>query len=163
MEASLGQHPDKLTLGTLVDGHGHQLAFSTDDEALGKAINAEEFVHLAVRVEQDGRMIAHSPDEGVDLDGVLVGDGEDHQALRLEASIDRVEVGHLQAAGWAPGGPEVDHNDFAAEFRERDHLAVQVSEGEVGLLDFGVVIGQYLTGLDEERVVESSGDALITD
>lgn len=69
---------------------------------------------------------------GVVLVEVVSRETEDFKALGgvLVAQLD--EPGSLDFAGGAPGGPEIDEDSFALVVGQRDFLACQVFEGEVG-------------------------------
>ena len=83
----------------------------------GNARDVEELVHGAVGIDENRRMIIPWPEELAYLEWILIGDGENHQALRLVMGVDDVEIGHLRAAGRAPCGPEIDHDNLAAQLR----------------------------------------------
>ena len=163
MKVGFREHEQELAHGALVDGFGYELSFAVEDECARNSFDVKLLVDYVAGVEQDGWVIAGGGDELVDLEGLLIGDGEDDQVLGLEVGVEGVELRHLGAAGSAPGGPEVDDDDFALEFGECVFLVVQVFEGEVSLLDVGVVVGEDLSGLGVERVSECGGQVFIAD
>ncbi len=71
--------------------------------------------------------------------GILVGDGEDHEALILEQPVQGIQVRHFFAAGRAPGGPEIHQDDFAAGGLSASRLFRSDPEGEVSGLPVLVV------------------------
>src|ERR1035438_5322746 len=117
----------------------------------------EGLVHLASRIEQHWRVVAPRADKSGNLHGVFVGDREDHQPLRLEMRVDHIQVGHLQAAGSAPRGPEVDHDNLAAKFRQGDLVILQVLEGEIGFFDVRFEVRELARSMD--LAVAAKGDS----
>src|SRR6185369_6080519 len=61
--------------------------------------------------------------------GLVLGDADDLQRV-LVLLLQRDQVGDLGAAGTAPGGPEVDDDDFAAQRRGRDLASVEILQVE---------------------------------
>src|ERR1035438_8851283 len=55
MEVSIRQHLEELLLGALVDTVADQVAFAVEHECSGSAIDVEESVDLAIRVDEHRR------------------------------------------------------------------------------------------------------------
>jgi hypothetical protein len=70
--------------------------------------------------------------------GLIEGDPEHDEAALAEFLGQLLEVGHLHAAGTAPGGPEIEQDDLAAEVAEAHRLPFEIGKGEVrGLVGIG--------------------------
>ena len=76
--------------------------------------------------EEDGVVDAVLGDEGTDgaPAGFIDGDAEEVDAPGFEFLEDVDEIGDLAAAGGAPGGPEVEEDEGAAEVVEGDPGAI---------------------------------------
>lgn len=86
-----------------------------DEEHMGDAGNVDFVVHFLPAVDGEGierfRVV-----EILDLLFRLVADADDHE-LVLEFLLERIEFGNCLAAGRAPGGPEVDEDEFSRRVR----------------------------------------------
>jgi len=63
---------------------------------------------------------------------VVHGNAEDLQTLRGVLVLQLNEVGNFLLAGFAPGGPEIQHDDFAAVVRQAEVAAGEIGERKVG-------------------------------
>ena len=85
-----------------------------DDEALGElvgAVGVGEFAALVAQVGIGEMELAHET-FGVGR-GVLIGDAEHGGAMVFQAALGVLEQRGLRLAGFAPRGPEVEHDDLA--------------------------------------------------
>jgi len=86
--------------------------------------------------------------EGVDgVVGIVAIDADDFEALGMVVFVEVFDAGDFGVAGAAPGGPEVDENDFALEFGGREVAVGGGATGDFerfaehvffGLIDVGV-------------------------
>src|SRR5262245_35942249 len=98
-----------------------ELAVAPDDEGVGDAghavvvegpaLDADTVLHGALR---------HELLDGLEL---LIGQGEDHEALIRVLLVQLVEVRDALDTGAAPGGPELDDDDLTLEAREGGRLS----------------------------------------
>src|SRR5262245_50457016 len=105
-----------------------------------------------------------------DLLGRVLGDPEDDERAALVLAGDHLALvwDHLPARP-APGGPEVDQDDFAAQLAQPDHIAVRVLAGDLRALvadllplDRGrLAAGQGDEQADEGRSGDGTGDKAI--
>ena len=72
MEVSIRQHLEELLLGALVDTLADQVAFAVEHECPGSAIDVEESVDLAIRVDEHRRVIARWREVCVDRERCFV-------------------------------------------------------------------------------------------
>ena len=88
---------------------------------------------MAIYIQQRGEGQAHLVVEKVAGHLWRFGliQSQDHQAIRLVALIELLENGHLDPAGGAPSGPEVDDDRPATEVGQAYGLAIQVVESEI--------------------------------
>ena len=112
------------------------LAIAIHDYGIGQHTQAVAVVlgdgDALLVAEQDRVIDAHRIHE---VFGVLLGvdgDADDGEALVLVLLLQIDEGGDLAAAGRAPGGPEVDHQDLAVPFADMAQLALQILQAEVG-------------------------------
>jgi len=105
-------------------------ALAVDDVGFGNLDGAVEGVDALVGVA-DGDEVDVVFDEELVVDvGILVhADGDDFEVGHL--LVESEQAGELFDAGRAPGGPEIEHDDVAAEFGEIDGVGA-VGDGELG-------------------------------
>ena len=96
-KVGLGEHHEKLATRALVDRLTNKFPIAIEDKGFWDSLNVKLFVYFALEVEQHWRMIVGSSQEIGYLEGLLVGDGENDQSLRLKVVVDPVQIGHLQA------------------------------------------------------------------
>ena len=83
LEARGGEHVEELPLRALVDAYANQFALAIEDVRARDARDVEELVHGAVGIDENRRVIVRSSEELAYLEWILIGDGENHEALRL--------------------------------------------------------------------------------
>src|SRR5580658_618322 len=141
----------------------------------GPGMRRNEFLnHFAVAVDQIALRILNGAVGQVDLlfgiAGGLVGEGrtgeevtvelfvlvyadaEDDQTSGAECPGELVQAGNFLDAGWAPGGPEIEEKEFAAEIVNGYGLAGVGGDGEIG----GGVAGVHDGFV--ERVIERTAE-----
>lgn len=101
-----------------------------DDVGFGQEGGAVELVDAAVGVTDGGDLdVVLGKEVAIDVVGLIHGDADDgelgHALVELE------QAGELFDAGGAPGGPEIENHDAAAELCQVDGL-VAVGDGELG-------------------------------
>src|SRR5579875_1276003 len=105
------------------------LAGAVDVERLREVIDAAIGLgDLLIRQENrvaDAELLRGGRDV-VALGAVVLGEAQDLETLVLILRGELLEPWHLQLAGAAPGGPEVDHDRMAFEVGERNLLAGKV-------------------------------------
>ena len=119
-----------------------------DDDRAGDLADAECAADLALGVgelpEGDAALVDERADAFVHPGPVLV-DADDDDVSPGEALGDALDLRHDGDARGAPGGPEVEHDDLAAERGQRDGLA-----GHGGALELG-------RGLADEGHLRAAG------
>ena len=64
-------------------------------------------------------------DKGLELSlAVIEADANDFKSLGVQFFVGRFDVGKLDPAGTAPGGPEIEQHDFALELAQIDFRAI---------------------------------------
>src|ERR1700674_1519449 len=144
---------DKFFVANQTLNFFHDLAIAGDEETGGIAEKTAELVGDVVAADDDG--IIHGEFLAVDVetflgeegsDGALAffvhGDAENGEAFRFVLLLHLNEPGNFDVAGLAPGGPEIDEDDFAFVLGKGGAFAVQIFEGDFGggLAD-GLVVG----------------------
>jgi len=163
VKTGLCEHPAELALGPHVNGKCDELAITVEDEALRDTVDMKALCDFASGVEQDGIGDLAIGDERCDLGGVFLGNGEDDEALLLKMIVKGFEVGHLLAAGRAPGCPEVDQDHLAVELLESPLFAGDVGEGEVDFLNVGFLCLKQCLRFGQLLSLEICGDVFIAD
>jgi hypothetical protein len=145
------RHGVILSAGELGSGGGGELLEEVDDLGAGPVLGADELAaKLAVLVDDVGFGIAEGAVEGVRCLGA-VADGEEVDVVAVEEGLvgggvcvcadaedldlrqlvlEGDEAGELLEAGSAPGSPEIEDDDAAAEVGEVDGAGV-VGDGEL--------------------------------
>src|SRR3989475_13212062 len=123
-------------------------AIATDDVGFrvhrGAVLQGDLFRGIAVGREVDPLR----PEESVVGGGVIVhADAQHGDSLWRKVLLQAVQRRHLFDAGRAPGGPEIEHHDLAAQVSELGRLAVKVE----------VEIMRGAAGRSEERRVGKEG------
>src|SRR6266702_4068928 len=118
------------------DGPEHDIAdhsLSVDKKSGGRAEHAVGPLHLVVEIEGDREDDPRFPDE---LHGrrapILDGDSQHRVAVSVRPGRERVEHGHLLAAGTAPTRKEAHDQGPASELLQADGLAIERPQIEAG-------------------------------
>src|ERR1019366_8586448 len=125
--------------GKTADRLSHKASLAIVDKALGHAVQSKQILHLMSGIEEYRVAYFLLGEEPPQYGGLLVGNGEDDQSLGPEALGQCFQIGDLHAAGWAPGGPEVEKHHLAAQALQVPFLALKVDKSEVGLAAMLVV------------------------
>ena len=129
-----------------------------DHVALGDLAGAVEGLDVGGGITEGEEVDVVLLEEAVVLVGVLVlTDGYDGDLGELV--LEGQEAGELLDAGRAPGGPEVDDDDVAAELAEVDGVR-SFGEGELGggFADVAGVVAAVAAGGQEEGEAEGRED-----
>ena len=139
-----GQHVNEA-VGDEAVHPAEDAAGSGEDDGGGDGGNAEVGAESVLEIDFAGPAMPF--EEGRDLVAVLVGGDieEDDVVAVLEAGFGLLVEGMLGAARAAPGGPEVEDDDFAFEGVEGEWGAVEGGEGE------GIGAGGEGVGIDGEN------------
>src|SRR5690606_20971479 len=87
-------------------------------------------------------------------------DGDDGEAARVIALVQRLQRRHLLAAGWAPRRPDVQHHRPSVQRGERERVAVQRACTVCGCLIAALQWRELVTsaaGGDEYSDTENKG------
>jgi hypothetical protein len=123
--------------GAAVEARAHD-AVAIDEEGDGDAVDASVLAAELGIAHHDRVVEAHPGDEGADgAFSVVDGDTDNLQAAGAVLLLPLDEAGNLEAAGRAPGGPEIEQNHFAAETGEIDAGALKIGAGKLrsGVVD----------------------------
>ncbi len=109
---------------------GCDAALAVDDEGRGKRIDAAVKLRHFLGADHDAVVDLVSGDVGAHrLPSVIVeGDAQDSEVAVLIFLFELDEPGDLNLAWPAPGGPEVEQNDFPAIIRQADGSSALVGE-----------------------------------
>ena len=126
---------DRLRRGPIgrADQPGDLLAVAVDDQRGRHAHGLQRREQLAggIGVEREMRGAGLLQEGGGLVGSPFVDIDRDHlEILAAELGLERVERRHLLAAGHAPGRPDIEEHDLAAEIGQGFGLAVGVGEGK---------------------------------
>src|ERR1039458_8713729 len=110
----------------------NDVAQAVDDES--RRISLDEILGRDVRLRADQQREGVRLFAGEFLHGVRALadiEAEDDQAALFPIDVHLLEARHKGAAGWAPGGPEIDYDDSALELTEVDGVAAGIGEREI--------------------------------
>lgn len=106
-------------------------ALAIDEEGNGDAVNAAVEVAEVGVAHHDWVVHLELLNEWTDGGNAVVdGNAEHLEALGGVGFLPLNEAGHLDAAGTAPGSPEIEKNDLAAILREVDMRAAEIGARE---------------------------------
>ena len=122
--------------GVLTKDDFDDFALGIEDELRGEALDFVDFHQVIGGRVQDadpGKFVLGRGGFPFGF-GVAAGDADDFQ-LVLMPGIGSFHIGKAFDAPGAPAAPEVDHDIFALQRREREHGSVRFHRGEIGSLD----------------------------
>src|SRR6202035_5751208 len=116
------------------DMDGRNAAFAIDHEGGGQRFHAAILIAHLVVSQHDSVINLLLRYERIDgFPAVVIhGDAEHLEAAVLVLPLELGKPGNFDAAGTAPGGPEIQQHHFALEVGEMNQLAAGVFEGEFG-------------------------------
>lgn len=143
-------HDDRVGPVLRADELAAKDALAVDDVGLGNLDGAVEGVDALVGVADGDEVDVVLGEELVVNVGVLVhADRDDFEAGHL--LVEREQAGKLFDAGRAPGGPEIEHDNVAAQLGEIDGVRA-VGDGELGrgLVDVARVAAAIAAGNERQ-------------
>src|SRR5439155_19440570 len=131
----------------------HDFSVAGNEEARGVAEKTAELVGDLVVADDDG--VVHGQFQAVDVEAFLGqkridggfaffihGDAQNGETLRFVLLLHFDEPGNFDVAGIAPGGPEIDQDNFSFVLGKRGISTVEIFEGDFGsALAIGRVVG----------------------
>src|SRR5712692_3356776 len=162
MQSGWDKQLQKLSLRPHVDGLGDELAIAIVNKTLRDPSETEKFIYLTFWIEQYRITNAAFCKQLFHLRGLFVRDRKDHKSLILELLVQRFEVRHFLAAGLAPGGPEINQHNFAAQRLQGPTLSLQVSQRKINVSAAFVVRINFSKRRGELRIVDRCLHILVT-